>query len=154
MNAIARARAACRKVPLLAWLASGLLLLAGILLLTEMSPSGPTVTGLVQLEGQPLLEGRIKFVPEKGTAGSGGGDVIRKGKYRIEKGLTVGKYQVEIRADRPIPGKKVPSPIGGPPIDRVVPIVFAELDHPIRQVGPGLNTHDFELKEKEVRKRP
>jgi hypothetical protein len=63
----------------------------------------------------------------------------------------VGKYKVEIQATRTIPGKKVRDPLSSDLIDAEEPIVFMEFD-PIREVGPGLNTHNFDLKV--AKKRP
>jgi hypothetical protein len=157
VNVIEKTRTAYRKVPLLLWLIAGLFLLGGILLVTAMLPSGPTASGMVRLDDQPISEGWIRYIPVEGTPGSVGGASIHKGKYRVEKGLTEGKYKVEIQATRLVPGRKDPNPVGGEPIQRIETIPLAELDHPICQVGPGRNTYDFQVKEKkgtDTRKRP
>src|SRR5437879_2240436 len=107
MNNIEKIRAAFRKAPILGWFAVGLLLLAGLLLLSAGFRSGPTVTGIVRLDGQPLPKGWIRFVPDEGTTGPDGGAAIRQGKYSIPKGLMVGKYNVEIKGMRILPGKKM-----------------------------------------------
>jgi hypothetical protein len=151
MNIIEKTRAVFRKAPIPCWCAVGLLLLSGMLLLAAGWKSEPTVTGMVRLDGQPLAKGSIRFVPVKGTTGSDGGAAIRQGKYQIEKGLTVGKYKVEISGTRTVPGKQMRNPVGLELIPAEEAVVFADFDQN-REVGPGLNTYDFDLKE--VRKRP
>jgi hypothetical protein len=151
MHTIERTRAAFRKVPLLLWLVASLLLVGGVLLVMAMLPAGPTVTGVVLLDGQRLEQGAIRLVPVEGTTGSDGGAVIRRGKYRIEKGLSEGKYKVEILGTRFKPGKKARNPVDSTYIDPEEAIPLAELAPNAITVGPGLNTHDFTLKE---RRRP
>jgi hypothetical protein len=145
MNTLEKIRTAFRRAPVLGWSALGLLLLAGLLLLVAMAKSEPTVTGIVRLDGEPLSKGSIRFVPVEGTRGSDAGVALRKGKYRIEKGLTAGRYKVEIQAARVVLGKKVRDPLAQDLIDAEEAIVFEEFN-PIREVGPGLNTYDFDLK--------
>jgi hypothetical protein len=152
MNTSVMVRSAFRKAPFLGWFAVGLLLLSGMLLLAAGWKSEPTVTGMVRLDGQPLAKGSIRFIPVKDTTtGSGGGNTIHQGKYQIVKGLTAGKYKVEISGTRTVPGKKMRNPVGLDLIPAEEEIVFADYDQN-REVGPGLKTYDFELKE--VRKRP
>jgi hypothetical protein len=151
MNIIEKTRAVFRKAPIRCWCAVGLLLLSGMLLLAAGWKSEPTVTGMVRLDGQPLAKGSIRFVPVKGTTGSGGGNTIHQGKYQIVKGLTVGKYKVEISGSRIVPGKKMRNPVDLDLIPAEEAIVFADYDQN-REVGPGLKTHNFDLTE--VRKRP
>jgi len=88
-----------------------LLLLSGLLLLVVGYKSEPTVAGIVQLEGAPLEKGSIRFVPIEGTPRSDAGSSIRDGKYGLTKGLTVGKYKVEIQGWRQVAGQKTPDPV-------------------------------------------
>jgi len=66
------------------------------------------VKGKVTIDGAPLPNGLIEFMPQDKQSGQPGGSVIENGQYAIsaEKGLLAGDYQVQIRADRPT-GKKV-----------------------------------------------
>jgi hypothetical protein len=66
------------------------------------------VKGKVTIDGAPLPEGVIEFVPLDKQKGQPGGSAIENGQYAIaaEKGLASGDYLVQIRADRPT-GKKV-----------------------------------------------
>ncbi len=62
------------------------------------------VSGTVLLDGQPLESGSIRFEPQ--SAGTGGGTVIRAGKYALAKevGLSPGDYQVAISGTAGDPG--------------------------------------------------
>src|SRR5262249_27420377 len=73
------------------------------------------VSGTVKLDGVPIKEGSINFIPVEGTLGPGAGAVIEDGKYHIaaSKGVTVGKNRVEIRAFKNT-GRKVQDPTGKP----------------------------------------
>jgi hypothetical protein len=150
MNTVEKKRTGLRKGPILAWVAIGLLLLSGLLLVSGEFGSTPTVTGSVRVDGQLLQKGWIRFVPDENTRGPDSGAAIRQGKYSISKGLRAGKYTVEMHALRPIPGKKTRDAVFADLVDAEEPITFAEFDA-IREVGPGSNTHDFNLRE--VRKR-
>jgi hypothetical protein len=146
MTTIETNRTTFRKVLILAWCAVGLLLLSGLLLVFGGFRSGPIVTGIVRLDGQLLPKGWIRFVPDDGTTGPDGGAAIRQGKYSIPKGLALGKYKVEIQGMRVVPNKKMRDSVFGSLVDAEEPIVFEEFNR-IREVGPGRNTHDFDLKE-------
>jgi hypothetical protein len=128
-------------------------LAAGLLLLSGCSPSEPTVTGVVQVDGELLANGSIRFVPVDGKGavagdhGPGGGATIREGKYRIEKGLTVGRYRVEIQATRRIPGKPILDPVFRDELlDDEVPVVPPQYNKKstlIREVKAGSQEIDF-----------
>src|SRR5437870_4755063 len=94
------------------WFVAGWLPLSGCLLLVfcGCSPSEPSVSGTVFVDGTPLPMGSITFVPMEGTLGPGGGSAIDEGKYRIDKGLRVGEYRVQIQGIRPGP-RKVQDPL-------------------------------------------
>jgi hypothetical protein len=66
------------------------------------------VKGRVMIDGAPLPNGLIEFIPVDKQKGQPGGSAIENGHYAIsaENGLFAGDYQVRIRADRPT-GKKV-----------------------------------------------
>jgi hypothetical protein len=72
----------------------------------EVSPRA-AVRGRVTLDGTPLPNGLIEFIPLDKQKGQPGGSAIENGLYAInaDKGLFEGDYQVQIRADRPT-GKK------------------------------------------------
>jgi hypothetical protein len=159
MSTMEMIRFAVRKVPLLAWLALGLLVLGGMLVLVFVgrSPSGSTVTGIINVDGEPLTKGSITFVPvdDQGNIaegrGTGSGTIIKDGKYQIDQGLTtVGRYRVEIQGTRTIPGKKILDPVMPYRfIDAEVAVVPPEYNKKstlIKEVVVGPNQIDFELK--------
>src|SRR5262249_38854954 len=97
MKAAEKQKTGFGRVLLFGSCAGLMLIAAGVWFVSWMSAkSGPTVSGVVRLDGDTLEKGAIRFVPVEGTAGSDGGAVIREGKYNIAKVLKVGKYRVEI----------------------------------------------------------
>jgi hypothetical protein len=151
MNTEEKHRTAFRKGPLLGSFAAGLLLLSSLLLLFAGCNPKPTVTGVVCVDGEPLARGSISFVPVDdrdkvaGDRGPGGGSPIVEGKYNIEKGLTIGKYRIEIQGVREEPRRKMLDPFGLP-VTREVNVVPPEYNthsNLIRDVKAGSNTIDF-----------
>jgi hypothetical protein len=134
-----------------AWLvAGGLLLLVCVALVVWLRlESGPTVTGAVQLNGQLLSKGSIAFAPVKGTPGPGGGGSIADGKYAIKRGLEPGKYRVEIRStatlSRLVRNSTIPSELVYEEVS-VIPKEYNTDSNLFRDVGPGSNVLNFELK--------
>ena len=135
------------------WLAAGGLLVLGpvALALGFLRKAEPTVTGTVRLDNEPLPAGSIAWIPIEGTPGPGGGGGINnKGKYEVQRGLRPGKYRVEIRSTRTLPGRKVLNPtIPSELVDEevaVIPEQFNTRSGLIREVGPGSNVFDFDLK--------
>src|SRR5262245_47976846 len=128
-------------------------LTAGVLLISGCSPTDPTVTGTIRVDGDPLDQGSIQFVPVDDRRkiatdhGPGGGTTIKGGKYRIEKGmgLRVGRYRVEIQGTRRTT-RQVPDPINAsvlvPEEVAVVPPKYNQKSTLFREVKAGANTHD------------
>jgi len=149
MNSIAKPRTAFRKGWLLGWFALCLLLLIILWLLSGEQKSGPTVVGTVRVDGELLANGSIRCDPvdDQGTLaegrGPGSGAIIKDGNYQIDKGLTPGRYQVDIQGTRHLPGRKVLDQIMSyRRIDEEVPVVRVTL---FKVVSPGSNTIDFDL---------
>ncbi len=69
--------------------------------------------GSVTVDGKPLAAGTVRFFALTGGVGSDG--PIADGKYDLPpaRGLTAGKYRVEISSERPT-GKRVPDRDAGP----------------------------------------
>jgi hypothetical protein len=61
------------------------------------------VKGKVTVDGSPLAQGSIEFIPVDPKLGQTGATGIKDGQYAIaaERGLLAGEYQVQIRAERP-----------------------------------------------------
>jgi len=129
-----------------------------LLCLSGCGSSGPprgSVQGKVTLDGQPVEQGTITFLPTGGTTGPSAGGVITGGQYSIEedKGPVAGKSRVEIRWERKT-GKKVPAGSPSPPgtmIDQVAEAIPAKYNSKStleKEIKEGDNTLDFELTSK------
>lgn len=110
------------------------------------------VSGRVTLDGEPLEEGRIVFIPLDATAGSpGASGAITGGQYDIpaEAGPSLGKYRVQIHRDRKT-GKKIPDYDGeaGATKDEIVESIPAQYNtrSTLTAEVTGLGTFDFPLK--------
>ena len=66
------------------------------------------ISGRVTYQGKPVEEGRIRFVPIKGTKGPANLETISEGQYSVTArgGVPVGTHRVEIQAYQPIPGAR------------------------------------------------
>jgi hypothetical protein len=131
------------------------LLLAGLALCSPWLPgcSGPQaeVSGTVRLNGSPIKEGAINFIPTGGNHGPSAGAIIRDGKYHIprSKGATVGKNLVELRAFLDT-GRQVQDPTGprGTLVkERIMafPPEYNDRSTLVREVQLGSNTFDFDI---------
>ena len=134
------------------WLVAGLLLVLGCaaLIVWFRHESEPTLTGIVRLDGQLLSKGSIALAPIDGTPGPGGGGGIDKdGKYEIRRGLQPGKYRVEIRSSitlsRQIRNPTIPSELVDEEVS-AIPEEYNAKSTLIREVGPGANVLNFDLK--------
>jgi hypothetical protein len=131
--------------------AGGLLVLACLaLVLWFARDSEPVVTGTVRLDNEPLTTGSIAWIPIEGTPGPGGGAGINdEGRYEIKRGLSPGTYRVEIRSTRALTRKvqnpTVPSELVYEEVS-VIPEQYNTSSSLIREVGPGPNVLNFELK--------
>jgi hypothetical protein len=109
------------------------------------------VSGKVLLDGKPIEEGAITFIPIEGTRGPGTGAIIRDGKYHIpaSKGVVVGRNRVELRAFRSSGGKiQDPTARRGTLTDVRVPAFGPEYNDEstlVRDIQRGANTLDFDI---------
>ncbi len=111
------------------------------------------VEGTVTLEGQPLHQAQIEFIPKPGTAApTVGGDIVN-GKFAIppDKGPLVGKYRVKIIKSGST-GRKVRDIRSNTMIDEYAQILPAryneqtELEAEVTSSGP--NIFEFTLTSK------
>ena len=133
------------------WLAPFLRVMALLLAVVGCGSGGPPrlrVVGDVTLNGQPLADGAISFMPTgKGVAA---GATIAGGRYIVDgaKGPTPGEYRVEIRASAPS-GKQVKDTFGQASISEMESIIpdryndKTTLRAEITTAGP--NQFDFSL---------
>lgn len=108
--------------------------------------SGPRtspVTGIVELDGEPLAEGDMTFVP-KGTAGRAAGARVKGGKYTAD--VEDGSYSVKITATKKVPlGPGEPSVSGEK--DKLVSIIPARFNEKTELTleVKGTTQKDFKL---------
>jgi len=117
----------------------------------EEGPERAAVSGTVNIDGEPLAEGAISFLPAEGTEGPTAGGTIEGGKFDIPKsnGVVVGKNRVEITANRKT-GRQVPD--AGKPgsmRDEVVSAIAPEFNRKstlVETIKSGENTLKFDVK--------
>ncbi len=112
------------------------------------------VAGHVTLDGQPIEEGVIQFLPVNGTVGPETGGIIAKGQYDIpqQRGPVVGKSRVELRASKKT-GRKIQDPTGRP---GTLTDEYKEMFPPssntnsslVRDIKDEPNTLDFDIRTK------
>lgn len=108
------------------------------------------VRGTVTLDGQPIPNGELRFIPTGGTKGSISGGPIKDGAYVAQGrgGVPVGEHRVEIKAYRPAtkPGQPV-SPEGGP-AEQYLDKRFNEQTTLTAKIDASTETQDFQLTSK------
>ena len=106
------------------------------------SPAMYRVTGSVTFDGRPVENGEIIFVPfDKSLAPDAGN--IDHGTYDLL--VKAGKKRVEIRASRPLVGKK-PNPMGPVYQDYIPEKYNARTTLEADVKSEGANRFDYELK--------
>ena len=101
------------------------------------------ITGSVTLDGTPLPEGDILFTPADPQFG-GESAKIAGGAYQAN--VRPGKNKVEIRATRPVPGKK--GPMGEQLIEDYIPARYNDASTLTIDASASQLKHDFALKSK------
>lgn len=106
------------------------------------------VQGSVTLDGEPVANGSIVFLPAAAD-GPKGAAAVENGKYAIppETGLKPGKYRVEVSWQKPT-GKKIPSADPGMTIDETreaVPAKFNTASTLTAEIDGGDKPLDFAL---------
>lgn len=114
--------------------------------------SRAAISGEVTLDGQPLEQGSILFVPIDGAKGSVSGGPIENGRYQLPraKGAAVGWNRVEIRSPRNT-GKKIQYAPGTAPSMEVVQMVARRFNTESSlkaEVKPEQNTANFDVASK------
>lgn len=127
-------------------MARSMILLAALLVLAGCGggSSQIVVEGTVTLDNTPVADGDISFVPENQTLRTEAGK-IQAGAYRLK--APPGKYKVEIRAMREIPGKK--GPMGTEAVfEPIIPPAYNEQSKLTADVSPDQKSFNFSLKSK------
>jgi len=102
-----------------------------------------TIKGNVTLDGAALPEGDILFTPADPQFGAEAAK-ITGGVYQAS--VRPGKSKVQIRATRPVPGKK--GPMGEPLIEDYIPAKDNDQSNDSIDVSASKLKHDFELHSK------
>ena len=105
------------------------------------------VSGSVTIDGQPVVDGQIRFVPQGDTQGPLTIEPIKDGRYRCARagGVPVGTHRIEILAFHP--DDPEPRGPGGTPRRQLVPAKFnrdSQLTATISADG-GAVEQDFQL---------
>lgn len=134
----------------------GLLVLL-IVLLGCGVPDGPprvAVEGEVSLNGKPIENGSILFIPAEGTQGPQAGRKIQNGYYQLSRseGPVIGMLRVEIRADQELaydptePEESVLHIGESLPPNPVPPIYNERSTLLVETTAEGENRFDFRLR--------
>ena len=108
------------------------------------------IEGTVTVDGEPLADGNITFMPEVGTEGPTAGAPVKNGKFVIDsrKGTFAGRFRVEVTAVRPT-GKTTMDSESGQTIDEVeqyLPDRYNRQSELVADVKAGEeNALDFDL---------
>lgn len=110
------------------------------------------VDGYVTLDGRPVKDGSISFIPVDGNHGRAAWDKIEAGRYSIsvKQGPAVGTNQVEIRWPRTT-GKMLPAVPPAPASEQIVEAIPARYNGQSElkaEIKPGQNEVNFLLKSK------
>jgi hypothetical protein len=112
---------------------------------------GAGVSGKVTLDGSPLDDATISFVPLAEGQRQAAWTTVKEGHYAIAstEGLGTGQFRVEIRALRSV-GEKTnqTDPTLPAPAKEAVPSKYNSKSELTADIKPGANTADFELKSK------
>jgi hypothetical protein len=125
------------------------LFVGALVALTGCDGSGTKIDieGEVKLNGEPVADGDINFIPEDKKFGGEGGK-ITGGKYKMK--ARPGKNKVEIRATKEVQGKKVPSAAGPDTFETaresIIPKKYNEETTLTADVSATNKTHNFDLK--------
>jgi hypothetical protein len=122
--------------------------LAALASVAGCAPAGATVSGKVTLDGAPLEDATICFVPTADGQRQAGWATIAGGEYAIAAsgGLGTGAFRVEIRALRAT-GEKSNDPtlVNA---KEAVPTRYNRQSELVADLKPGPNVTNFDLKSK------
>ncbi|MEQ1827295.1 MAG: hypothetical protein ABL921_15165 [Pirellula sp.] len=123
----------------------GLLPLAGC-----WSGTGASVSGNITLDGSPLDDANISFVPLTDGQHEAGWTTIKEGRYLIpaSSGLGTGEFRVEIRALRTV---NESTKMNDPTLvnaKEIIPSRYNSKSELWKEIKSGKNNADFDLKSK------
>jgi hypothetical protein len=105
---------------------------------------GATVSGTATLDGAPIEDGSISFVPETGDGKPAGAKIV-KGEYSV-KGVTTGKNRVHVEVPGPKKtGLEMRAERGKAPVTSQSPTAGMQGNDQSFDVQPGSQTNDIHL---------
>ena len=112
--------------------------------------AGASVSGKITLDGLPLDDATITFVPLAGGQRHAAWTTVKSGQYAIaaKDGLGTGQFRVEIRALRATGEKANPNEPTMIPAKEAVPSKYNSKSELAVEIRPGQNSADFDLKSK------
>jgi len=112
--------------------------------------NGASISGTVTLDGEPLDEATITFVPQTGGQREAAWAPVLGGKYAIDStsGLGTGPFRVEIRAVRSGSDKANPNEPTLMTAKEIVPGKYNTKSELTTEIKRGMNSANFELKSK------
>lgn len=133
----------------LAIIAAALLFMAGCGGAGELEYERAAIDGNVTFGGEPVMDGRVRFIPTGETIGHPATAVVESGKYQLplEKGPAVGTNRVEILAYRKT-GETETIEDTGETVElktQYLPTRFNMRSKQTIEIKPGENQHDFNL---------
>jgi predicted phage tail protein len=125
-------------------------LLACLASLSGCGPDGASVSGQVTLDGSPLDDATISFIPTAAGQRQAAWATIENGHYTIpaSNGLGTGQFRVEIRALRAIGQQANPNDPTLVNAKEAVPSRYNSKSELVADIKPRANTASFELKSK------
>lgn len=123
---------------------------AAVAVVAGCEKTGPTgtVNGVVTVDGQPLADGTVRFVPTDGQSPTAAG-LVKDGRFRLP--VPVGRARVEFSAPKPLGKKKVYDTPTSPWVEVTgerLPARFNVKSELTLAVSPGTQDAAFELKSK------
>ncbi len=108
------------------------------------------VSGVVTLDGQPISNGEIRFIPTSGTIGPVSGGAIKDGAYTAQAkgGVPIGTHQVEIKAYRANPKSKAAAGAEGGAAEQYLDARYNSQTTLTATIEPDTETKDFALTSK------
>ena len=111
------------------------------------------VSGTVTLDGQPIPNGEIRFIPAPGTTGPVSGGPIKDGAYvaKGKGGVPLGEHTVEIKAYRAMakgPGQATSADSEGGAAEQYLDKRYNEQTTLKATIGADTETQDFQLTSK------
>ena len=129
----------------------GMLLLASLVSLVGCGRgTGASVTGKITLDGSPLDDTNITFVPKGDAQHDAGWATVEDGQYAIPaaNGLGTGSFRVEIRALRTVGETTNQDPTLPVNAKEAVPDRYNSNSELTVDITPGENIANFDLKSK------